>query len=528
VTLIEGPFDAKAPRIPLEPLLERDPRKLGSYRLLGRLGSGGMGVAFLAERPGGWAVVKLLKEDVAEDPRRRRWIARELEAMRLAAGPYTADLLEEHTDGHPAWFAMEFVPGLTLHRRVAESGPLDAVELESFAHQLKAALTHIHMNGLVHRDLKPSNVILTPLGPKLIDFGIAYVPGATQWTSGAVIGTLGWLSPEQIQGAEASPATDVYAWALCVIFAATGRPPFGQPSDPMEGYKPFLQAPAVPQQVPSPLRAEVERALSIDPGRRPNWQRDVLPEWTQVEDPTDADRSRENVGVAQEGVSRWNPRLRKSIVWIAAILVALAAVSGTAVLAIDVWMNSSSDESPIRDEVGGVAGNEGAEGGVKARFLPGQPPPTSREAGKSGEEPLSPPGRVRVSGRDRSVVVSWELLPGVTRYEIRVTSKSGLIRKVRVGDVTRRVIKGLVNDREYRIAIAGVVGGVVGKYSSAQTAMPRAKQAPVAPPQPAAGDPGGQSAGAGSNDGGAADGGGEADTIIIVPEPDTVDVEPVP
>ena len=259
------------PSVPLEPLRDRDPRSLGSFRLLGRLGAGGMGVAFLSESGGDWSVVKMVRGEIAEDRSHRARIARELEAMRRAAGPYTAGLLEEHLDEDPAWFAMEFIPGTTLTRRIDETGALPPAEVRTVAVGLTHILESIHNAGVVHRDLKPSNVMLSPTGPRLIDFGIADLADGTQLTrTGSVVGSTGWLAPEQITGAEVTSATDVHAWGLCVLYSATGRAPFDGGTASTSLYRVLEETPDVPESLGEPLRALVEGALNKDPRRRPS------------------------------------------------------------------------------------------------------------------------------------------------------------------------------------------------------------------------------------------------------------------
>ena len=249
--------DAREPRslpaVPLEPLRDRDPRSLGSFRLLGRLGAGGMGVAFLSESDGGWAVVKVIRPELAEDRGQRARISRELEAMKRAAGPFTANLLAEQLDEDPAWFAMEFIPGTTLTRRIDDTGPLSSEALEVLGTELAHVLEHIHSAGVIHRDLKPSNVMLSPTGPKIIDFGIADIADSTQLTkTGSVMGSSGWLAPEQITGDEVTTATDVHAWGLCVLFAATGESPFGGDTASSSIYRVLESTPELPDRLKEP------------------------------------------------------------------------------------------------------------------------------------------------------------------------------------------------------------------------------------------------------------------------------------
>jgi len=242
--------------------------------MLGRLGTGGMGVAFLAERDGQWAVVKMIRTDLAEDRHHRARIARELEAMRLAAGPHTAALFDSDLEGDPAWFAMEFIPGMTLTRHVEQQGPLPERELQEFAARMAEVLVAVHGAGVVHRDLKPSNIMLSPDGPRLIDFGIADLTEGTQLTrTGAVLGSTGWLAPEQVTGDPVTAATDIHAWSLCVLYAAVGQPPFGGDTASASLYRVLEFTPDVPELVPEPVRALAQAALAKDPTRRPTLDR---------------------------------------------------------------------------------------------------------------------------------------------------------------------------------------------------------------------------------------------------------------
>ena len=264
------------PSVPLERLEADDPRELGEYRLLGRLGSGGMGIAYLAEGPDDWAVVKAAWRHFSADRDFRARLARELGAMRSLESPRTVRVIEAHLDVQYPWFVMEFVPGVTLLRRVDEQGPLTAAEVSSLALGLAEGLTELASKGVTHRDLKPANVMLSPTGPRLIDFGIADVEGATQLTrTGSVMGSPGWLAPEQITGDEVGPATDVHAWALCVLFGVVGSSPFEGSNTTATMYKVLHDEPVVPTSMDARLRRLVEAALAKDPSRRPS-AREVL------------------------------------------------------------------------------------------------------------------------------------------------------------------------------------------------------------------------------------------------------------
>jgi serine/threonine protein kinase len=271
--LVAGAGVGGVPSVPLLPLLSRDPQQLGVFRLLGRLGSGGMGTAFLGQGPSGWVVVKEAHASAGSDPVMRARLQREVAAMRQAAGPFTAAVVDADVDGEVPWVAMEFVPGETLARTVTASGPLSDAEVESLALGLARGLVFLHGRGVVHRDLKPSNIMLSPSGPRVIDLGIAEVDEGTQLTrTGSIVGSTGWLAPEQVRGDGVGAATDVHAWALCVIYAATGVPPFGADTSAAAIYRVLETTPDVPASLAPPLHQLVSQALNKDPDLRPNAQ----------------------------------------------------------------------------------------------------------------------------------------------------------------------------------------------------------------------------------------------------------------
>ncbi len=263
------------PPVPLEPLARDDPDRVGDFRLLGRLGAGGMGVAYLAAGPSqNWVVVKTVWKHLAADRSFRARLSRELDAMGRASGPHTASLLDSDVQADPPWFAMEFIPGMTLTRRVDDSGALPLAEVVALAVAMVDVLVSVHGAGIVHRDVKPSNVMMSPTGPKLIDFGIADMSEGTQLTkTGMVLGSTGWLAPEQVRGDQVTSATDIHAWALCVLYGATGAPPFGADNSTATIYKVLEAIPTVPDTVPNPLRELLVAALAKEPSYRPTLER---------------------------------------------------------------------------------------------------------------------------------------------------------------------------------------------------------------------------------------------------------------
>lgn len=254
----------------VSPLTDTDPRNIGDYTLMGRLGSGGMGTAYLATRDSTFAVIKVIHPHIAATPEFTSRLDRELQAMHRATGPRTAAILSQDLTATPPWFAMEYVDGRTLADHVAAFGPLSGSHLEQFSRDLAHALTDIHAAGIIHRDLKPSNIMLTSSGPRIIDFGIADIEGATQLTStGTVLGTMGWLAPEQITGDPVTTATDVHAWGLCVLYAATGQNAYPAASSASAVYAIVHTDPAIPTTLPPALANRLHRALAKDPQQRP-------------------------------------------------------------------------------------------------------------------------------------------------------------------------------------------------------------------------------------------------------------------
>lgn len=253
-----------------QPLERSDPRQVGPYSILGRLGAGGMGRVYLARSPGGRAVaVKTIRPEFTDDPEFRQRFAREAAAARAVSGAFTAAVVDADPYGDPPWLATVHVAGISLDATIARHGPLPESSVLALGAGLSEALQAIHVAGLVHRDLKPSNVLLAPDGPKVIDFGIAISAGSSSLTrSGVVVGTPAFMSPEQLTGGRAGAPADVFALGSVLVFAACGEGPFS--SSPAAGIgfgvvhdEPDLSA------VPEGLRPLLARCLEKDPARRP-------------------------------------------------------------------------------------------------------------------------------------------------------------------------------------------------------------------------------------------------------------------
>ncbi|MFG2194918.1 DUF4328 domain-containing protein [Streptomyces sp. NPDC048639] len=217
----------------MEELRAEDPQWIGAYRLLGRLGAGGMGVVFLARSDRGRTVaVKLVQAELARQPDFRRRFAHEVEAARRVGGRWTAPVLDADTEAETPWVATGYIGGPSLQSVVSDDfGPLPEHSVRTLAVGLSCALRDIHGAGLVHRDLKPSNVLVTIDGPRVIDFGIARatetLAGGGLTMTGAVVGSPGFMSPEQVRGERVTSASDLFCLGSVLAFAATGRQPFG-------------------------------------------------------------------------------------------------------------------------------------------------------------------------------------------------------------------------------------------------------------------------------------------------------------
>jgi WD40 repeat protein/serine/threonine protein kinase len=248
-----------------------DPSQIGPFRLLGRLGEGGMGRVFLGESPGGRKVaIKVVHPHYASDPEFRRRFAREVAAARQVGGFHTAAVVDADPDADPPWMATAYIPGPSLAEAIAGGGALDEAGVRRLGAALAEGLAAIHDCGLIHRDLKPGNVILADDGPRIIDFGIARGADATALTgSSAVIGTFRYMSPEQLQGQELTAQSDVFALGAVLAYAATGHDPFQGPTMPAVITR-ILTGPPDLDPLTGDLRGIIADCLAKDSGSRPS------------------------------------------------------------------------------------------------------------------------------------------------------------------------------------------------------------------------------------------------------------------
>src|SRR6266704_3825864 len=214
-----------------------------------------MGRVFLGQSPGGRLVaIKLIRAELAESAEFRRRFAREVAAARTVGGMFTAPVVDANPDPPQPWLVTAYIDGLSLADAVATRGPLPVTSVQYLAAGLAEGLDAIHAAGLVHRDLKPSNVLLASDGPRIIDFGISRAMDATGLTmSGLVVGSPGFMSPEQAEGNDVGPASDIFSLGALLAFSATGEGPFGEGTTPALLYRVVHGTPGT-DQLPGPVR----------------------------------------------------------------------------------------------------------------------------------------------------------------------------------------------------------------------------------------------------------------------------------
>jgi len=254
----------------MEPLSANDPRTVGEFQLRARLGAGGMGRVYLGFSPAGRAVaIKVVHPELARDVEFRQRFGREVAAARAVSGMYTAPVVAAGLNEDPPWLATAYVPGPSLADVVSRYGALPEAAVWRLAAGLAEALRAVHACGVVHRDLKPANVLLAGDGPHVIDFGISRAfEGTSVTAAGMVVGTPGYMSPEQAEGAQAGPPSDVFSLGCVLAFAATGTAPFGGGSAASVLYRVVSGQPDLTG-VPGRLRDVIAACMTKNPAQRP-------------------------------------------------------------------------------------------------------------------------------------------------------------------------------------------------------------------------------------------------------------------
>ncbi|MFI6422081.1 protein kinase [Streptomyces sp. NPDC050842] len=315
-------------------LRDNDPREIGGYALLDRLGAGGMGTVFLARAESGRPVaLKVVHEQFAADAEFRTRFRQEIRAARRVSGAFTAPVVDADPDAARPWMATTYVPGRTLRSRVEAEGPLSGAELRLLAVGLVEALRDMHQVRVIHRDLKPDNVLLTEDGPRVIDFGISRAADhQTLTVTGRILGTPPFMSPEQLSAPHrVTPASDVFSLGAVLVYATTGRGPFDAGSPYMTAYNVVHEPPEVAE-LSGTVREIVQWCLSKEPGERPGPE-DLLSafrqapeeEWGARPGPRSVDGN-PPPPVASAEASRPRPRRRRPLTTLA---VAVALVAGT-------------------------------------------------------------------------------------------------------------------------------------------------------------------------------------------------------
>ncbi|MFG3441177.1 serine/threonine-protein kinase [Nonomuraea sp. NPDC047897] len=258
----------RRPSPPASQLRPGEPEWIGPYRVLRPLGRGGQGAVYLAAAASGAQVAVKVLHDLVDETARARF-AREVDAARRVATFSTARLLDVNITGQHAYIVSEYVDGPSLEQLVRRHGPRDEDSLTRLALSTSGALAAIHKAGIVHRDFKPSNVLIGHDGPRVIDFGIARALDQMTMTSGKMVGTPPYMSPEQLSGAPVGPPSDVFSWGVTMVFAATGRPAFGEDTVPAVFNRVLTVHPDL-SPLPAALRGVVGACLHKQPDDRPS------------------------------------------------------------------------------------------------------------------------------------------------------------------------------------------------------------------------------------------------------------------
>ncbi|MFF5189567.1 serine/threonine-protein kinase [Streptomyces sp. NPDC000345] len=344
------------------PLHRDDPRSVGGYKLVDRLGAGGMGVVYRGRsRSGRDVAVKVVHAQYAEDAVFRTRFRQEIEAVRRVSGAFTAPVVDADPEAARPWMATQYVPGRSLAQRLRDRGQLKGGDLRRLALGLVEALRDIHRAGVVHRDLKPANVLMAEDGPRVIDFGISRAAeNHTLTETGQMIGTPPFMSPEQLTDARTvGPASDVFSLGALLVYVTTGRGPFDADSPYLTAYRVVHDDPVL-DGVGQPLREILERCLAKEAGKRPELDelaRDfaaALPEASPGDLPTvtlGPDASDETAGragsAARPAVSSRPGRTRRSLLTATGAVGALA-LALTAYLLLGPGLPDSRSEQTSR------------------------------------------------------------------------------------------------------------------------------------------------------------------------------------
>ncbi|MCX5381955.1 protein kinase [Streptomyces sp. NBC_00083] len=447
----------------MQRLGDADPRTAGPYALVGRLGAGGMGAVYLGRSAGGRTVaVKVVRPELANDAGFRDRFRREVAAARRVSGAFTAPVLDADTDADVPWMATAFVVGVSLHEAVAAHGPLPKDALLMLTAGLAEALTAVHGARVIHRDLKPGNVLLALDGPRVIDFGIARATDGTALTStGAVIGSAPYMSPEQATGQPLTAASDLFALGSTVAFAAGGRSPFGDGGAAAGVLFRVVHTEPDLDALPPELRPLIARCLAKEPRERPT-PREVI-DFVERGDRTSP----------HEG---WLPgAVAADVLAVRAVMTALPAPEPTRVLdppTQDLRGGSSGRGPGRRNLILGLAAGALAAAGVGTAVALNGDGSGSDGGASSGVSGRPAGARSRPSGNDvTEAKVAWQVKQPATCPQ--VVSAGGVVACVSLNEIwglddqgrTRWSVKGPDHGVQFSVqgptpkAIAAVDGG---------------------------------------------------------------------
>lgn len=384
-----------------------EPTRIGPYMLVGRLGAGGMGVVYLGRsEDGGLAAVKVARTGKAGDQEVRERLRTEADSLRRVPASCTARLLTDGTDQTPPYIVTDYVTGRSLKEIVESDGALPPEQVRALATGVARALAEIHRADLVHRDLKPANVLLTPTGPRVIDFGIAHSAPAHGGPTGAdaLVGSVGWIAPERLTRGPSTAASDIFCWGCLVTYAGTARNPFGTGTAVEVAGRALFAQPDLTG-LDEAVRPLVAAALAKSPADRPTAE-DLLARLS----PTDPlvgpvaaesapDLTSTNLRTVDLPVSGHRRRRRTpALAWSAAAATVVAATAATALVTAAGGTGASPDPRPALRHA--ARGQSDADVAVLSRSpakiprLDARPPahPDAHVGAHAGARPSARPG----------------------------------------------------------------------------------------------------------------------------------------